>query len=359
MHAQILRGYLDTKTPLVILAAANLVNLLLDIILIPGARMGPTGAAIATTTAEWISAIAFLGVLAGNLPSADGDLGRNQLHKQSSSDDDDAAAAAAAAVVRNKQEGESDTYSLLRVVPTLSIPSWTEIKPLIVASSSVFLRTFVLQLGLSGAAAMAARGGIGDADDGGAAASVAAHQIALQLWLLCSFVCDALAAASQALIADSLGRKDTLAVRDVSKVVLWYTLLLGVVLAALLTVGDATGFLLGIFTKDLDTKAALSPLLVVLIATQPLNALVFTADGLLQGASEFTYQAKSMVLSVGVAVASFIAIESMDGYPKDTLLHVWEALAVLQLVRLITSFVKILDTDGPIDLLGTEEVTPT
>eukprot|EP00957_Ditylum_brightwellii_P073781 5606814-Ditylum_brightwellii.AAC.1 len=32
-----------------------------------------------------------------------------------------------------------------------------------------------------------------------ASASLAAHQIALQLWILCSFVCDALAAASQAL----------------------------------------------------------------------------------------------------------------------------------------------------------------
>ena len=44
-----------------------------------------------------------------------------------------------------------------------------------------------------------------------AASSIAVHQIALLLWLLCSFVCDALhvvAAASQALVADSIGRED-------------------------------------------------------------------------------------------------------------------------------------------------------
>ena len=33
-----------------------------------------------------------------------------------------------------------------------------------------------------------------------------ALQIALQLWLLCSFVTDALAVAAQALVADALGR---------------------------------------------------------------------------------------------------------------------------------------------------------
>ena len=48
----------------------------------------------------------------------------------------------------------------------------------------------------------------GDGIGSEAAASIAAHQIALQLWLLCSFVCDALAAASQALVADRIGRED-------------------------------------------------------------------------------------------------------------------------------------------------------
>ena len=89
----------------------------------------------------------------------------------------------------------------LSVVPSLSIPEWKEIKPLVVASSSVFLRTAVLQITLSSAAAMAAR------SEGGAA-SVAAHQIAIQLWMLCSFVADALAAASQGLVADGIGRDD-------------------------------------------------------------------------------------------------------------------------------------------------------
>ena len=47
----ILRGYLDTRTTLVVLLGTNFVNLSLDFVLIGWLRLGSTGAAIATTTA--------------------------------------------------------------------------------------------------------------------------------------------------------------------------------------------------------------------------------------------------------------------------------------------------------------------
>lgn len=168
----ILRGYLDTKTPIVVLVVANLINLVLDVILIAFAGMGPLGAGIATTTAEWISASIFLSVLAGKLPSASGQLGSNR---------------------------ETTTGEQVSIVPLLKLPEWSEVKPLVVASSSVFFRALSLQLSLSAAAAMAARGGANLTE--GAAASIAAHQIGIQLWILCSFFCDSLAAASQGLVS--------------------------------------------------------------------------------------------------------------------------------------------------------------
>eukprot|EP00566_Odontella_aurita_P009366 CAMPEP_0113533346 /NCGR_PEP_ID=MMETSP0015_2-20120614/4548_1 /TAXON_ID=2838 /ORGANISM="Odontella" /LENGTH=500 /DNA_ID=CAMNT_0000432377 /DNA_START=339 /DNA_END=1841 /DNA_ORIENTATION=+ /assembly_acc=CAM_ASM_000160 len=324
----VLRGYLDTKTPLIILLLANIVNLALDVVLITGAGMGPTGAAIATTTAEWIAVIAFLAVLGGILPSADGELGSNQL-------------------LKNKEESFSSSGQPLIVTPSLSIPPWKEVQPLIVASSSVFLRSIVLQIGLSGGAAMAARN-----DAASATASAAAHQIALQLWLLCSFVCDALAAASQALVADSLGRKDVITTRSVSNTIFAYSLGLGGILSMALFIGTNSGFLLDLFTKDQDIQSALGPLLAVIILAQPLNSFVFAADGVLQGASEFPYQAKTMALSVWVAVSSFIAFEYLGFGEQDTLVHVWYALVVLQLMRGFTSVLKLVESDGPIDLLA-------
>jgi putative MATE family efflux protein len=316
----VLRGYLDTTTPIFVLIFANLLNLVLDVALIVFAGMGPLGAAIATTTAEWVSAGLFLGVLAGRLPSATGELGRS------------------------KDQEIVAQY----IVPTMSIPPWEDIQPLIVASSAVFFRAVVLQLSLSAAAAMAARGGgTGDV----AAATVAAHQIGIQLWLLCSFFCDSLAAASQGLVADAMGREDPAAVRDVSKTVFTYGLMLGLFLGALLQAGDSTGLLFDIFTKDEAIRATLGKILPLIILAQPLNALVFAADGVLQGASEFPFQARAMALSGLIAVGTFVVLERGIG-DVDTLVHIWTALIALQFMRGVTSLWKLVERDGPINLLA-------
>jgi putative MATE family efflux protein len=316
----ILRGYLDTKTPIVILLVANAVNLALDIALIAGAKMGPTGAAIATTTAEWISAILFLLVLSGKLPSMDGELGKKKV---------------------DYDENIGAKSVQLIVTPSMTIPPWEEVEPLIVASSSVFLRSIVLQLFLSAAAAFAARG---------SASSISAHQIAIQLWILCSYTADALAAASQGLVADAIGREDTKDIHDVSKVVFVYSAILGVLLATLLFVGFSSGFLLDIFTNDAGTRTALINISALIVVAQPLNSLVFAADGVLQGASEFKYQAKSMALSGIIASVGFWVLQWTE-QSESLLSNVWLSLIMLQIMRGVTSAVRILDDDGPIKLL--------
>jgi Na+-driven multidrug efflux pump len=40
----ILRGYLDTKTPTIILLGSNAINLLLDVLLVAQLKLGPMGA---------------------------------------------------------------------------------------------------------------------------------------------------------------------------------------------------------------------------------------------------------------------------------------------------------------------------
>jgi Na+-driven multidrug efflux pump len=183
---------------------------------------------------------------------------------------------------------------------------------------------------------------------------VAAHQIGIQLWLLCSFFCDSLAAASQGLVADALGRDDRRDVVDVSRTVFLYSFVLGVLLSAVLWAGTATGFLFDVFSRDPGTRADLAGILPLIVAAQPLNALVFAADGVLQGASEFPFQARSMAASGIAAVASFAALEATAaaGQGASTLVHVWWALLVLQVVRGATSLWKLADPQGPIDLLS-------
>lgn len=306
----VLRGFLDTKTPIFVLVAANGINFVLDVVLIVGLGLGPMGAAIATTTAEWMAAGLFLAVLSGKLPS----------------------------------QGTEDRLS---IVPLLSVPAWNDVKPLLVASGSVLLRTLVLQVSLSGAAAMAAR------DELAPTASIAAHQIGIQLWLLCSFFCDSLAAASQGLVADALGREDKAAVLDVSRTVFLYSMILGLVLAGLLGAGQWSGWLLAMFTQDAEVQAALREILTLIILAQPLNALVFSADGVLQGASEFPYQARAMLMSGVTAVVTYVGLEYWQD-DADRLVHVWSALIALQVMRGLTSLWKLVDEKGPINLLATK-----
>ena len=318
----ILRGYLDTKTPIVILVAANVINFALDVILIVYGNMGPTGAAIATTSAEWISALLFLGVLAGKLPSASGDLGSS-----------------------NNNDVKSVVTST--IVPTLSIPPWEEIEPLVIASSSVFFRSLVLQAAISSAAALAARNG-----EAAAASSLGAHQIGIQLWLLCSFISDALAAASQGLVADALGRNSKADARDIAKTVFGYSLGLGLTLGSALYIGTASNFLLDFFTQDASTQQELARILPLIIFSQPLNSYVFATDGVIEGASEFTFQAQSMALSVGVTSGVFLTLQTMGYSDGDTLVQVWTSLIVLQLMRGVTASWKIAQQDGPIEILS-------
>ena len=146
---------------------------------------------------EWICALSLLSILAGKIPSVDGILGSNQQRRTIASEE--------ATQTSDNSELSSQVLQKIAVRPTCRIPAWEAMQPLVIASSSVFVRSFMLHLSIAGAAAMATRSG--DESDS-ASASIAAHQIALQLWLLCSFVCDALAAASQALVADRLGRND-------------------------------------------------------------------------------------------------------------------------------------------------------
>ncbi|KAL7435229.1 hypothetical protein ACHAXH_005933 [Discostella pseudostelligera] len=356
----VLRGYLDTKTPTIILLGSNLINLALDVILVGNMGLGPRGAGIATTVAEWIAALCFLAVLGGKIPST---------FEWNGSDS------------TSIDKRESDTLISvsaephLAVTPVLELPTWTEIRPLIVASSSVFLRSIVLQVAMSSAAAMAARSPTAASTSDiviaaaaatttatGASASVAAHQVALQLWLLCSFLCDALATASQALVADGIGRKDADAVRGICRIVFNWGLILGLTLSSVLWIGTSSGLLTDFFTSDELTRIELGKLLTIVILAQPLNSFVFAADGVLQGAGEFAYQAKSMALSVVCAFSMFTVLEYTSfghdillGGDGDTLVNVWWALITLQCMRGLTSLVKLVEETGPINLIGGKE----
>jgi putative MATE family efflux protein len=264
------RGYLNTRVPLYITVAANVLNaILVPVFLYMGQGVG--GIAAATVASEWAAALLFTILLARKNPSI--------------------------------------------------VPQWPrdldEIAPLVAASSAVVIRTVSLQAFLTFASATAARTGEG---------SIAAHQLASQLWLLLSFVCDSLAVAAQGLVAESLGRKDVISAREVANYCLGVAFCVGASLFGAFSLwGDSWAAL---FTTDMSVLNAVAPLIVIVGVMQPLNACVFSADGVLQGSLDFAYEAGVMVVSTIMAAACVAA-----GGQPDSLERVWLGLVLLQLGR--------------------------
>ena len=437
----IMRGCLDTVTPIYILLAANVLNLALDLVLILGADLGASGAAMATTSAEWGAAAMFLFAL--NRPNQEsseisttsttsnsnishqsdfscsgirGEAGNKDVAHPEAHNTATGPAAYTGEIVTNlMRKIDSPLLDLpVRIAPEWSLPSWTRLRPLLQASAAVFLRTAVLQACLTGATALVARGGASsletvahagmfelssggmdlDTDAAGVtsdagesnaallAAHVAAHQVATQVWLLCSFIADALAAAGQTLVADAMGKQLSAApttsshdnsaatgsqnmsddehlttnmrwpsctksddnmstslsgqdlheevapaamgrpraaaassvspAQEIARKVLVYSLILGAALAAGLSLGAAApGHAIPYaFTQDADIISALLPVLPIVIISQPLNAVVFAADGVVQGAQDFAFQAKSMLVSAVVAAACYYSLQT-------------------------------------------------
>jgi putative MATE family efflux protein len=266
-----LRGVADLRTPLVILIAGNVANLILEVLFVYGLGWGIEGSA-------WGTAIAQLGM----------------------------GAAFVVVILRQLHAGEARLQpALARRV--LSLGKW------------IFLRTTSLFASFLLAGAVATR--IGDA-------SIAAHQVAFQLWVFLALVLDSVAIAGQIIVGRELGAGRREEAYGASERMIWLSVALGAAFSvAMLALAS---LLPRAFTGDasvLDEAALLWPIFALM---QPLNGAVFALDGILIGASDGPFLAGSMVVAflacAAVLVASLIGDWGIRG--------VWAALLVLILVRL-------------------------
>jgi MATE family multidrug resistance protein len=273
----IFRGYLDTRTPLVVTLGLNVVNLVLDPILIFGFGMGITGAAIATVIAQWTGALWFLDLLLRRRRAALG--------------------------IR------------------LAVPRLAELAPFLRIGGALALRTFALIGTMTLATAVAARVGT---------VEVAAHQVATQVWLFLALVVDALAVAGQALVARYRGADDPRSARDASNRLLIWGLRIGVGLGLAFFV--LTPILPRMFTDEPSVVAAIRGIYPFIVFMQPLNAIVFVWDGVFLGAEDFRFLAWQMVLSGIAAMLVLLLVLPMGG----GLAGVWWGMVTLMLVRALT-----------------------
>jgi putative MATE family efflux protein len=265
-----LRGVADLRTPLVILAAGNAVNVVLNVLFVYGFDWNIEGSAAATAVGQTAMGVAFVVTLL-----------RSAGHE-------------------------------LRPRPAL-------MRRLLAVGRYIFIRTAALMSAFALAGAVVTR--FGDA-------SIAAHQIAFQLWLFLALALDAVAIAGQVLVGRALGAGERERAFDASARMIWLAVYAGVAFAIGLLVLEPV--LPRLFTSDelvLDQAAEIWLLFALM---QPLNGAVFALDGILIGASDGPYLAWSMVVSFAVcAVLSLAALEFDWG-----IVGVWVALVVLIVVRL-------------------------
>lgn len=263
----ILRGLQDTRTPLAVAVVGNLVNVALNLLLVYGLDLGITGSAIGTVLAQVGSAVALLVVV-------------------------DRAARRYGATRRPSAAG-------VRRAGRAGVP--------------LLLRTLTLRISLLlmtlGAAALTE-------------ADLAAMQIALTIWTFLAFTLDAIAIAAQALTGRYLGAGDLAGTRVITRRMLRWGWLTGLVTGAALAL--AAPFLGGLFTGDEQVQDLLTGVLLVAAAAQPVAGIVFVLDGVLIGAGDGRYLAW-----VGLPVlAVFAPAAGLAVAWGGTLVWLWVAFVV-------------------------------
>lgn len=157
----------------------------------------------------------------------------------------------------------------------------------LVMGRDLILRSLSFQVAFISAAAVAARFGT---------ASLAAHQILLQLWNFITLVLDSLAIAAQALTGAALGRGTVSVAKQVGQKVTFYSAVFAAGLGAVFALG--AGVIPRIFSTDTGVLAAISGPWWLMILMIILGGVVFALDGVLLGASDAAFLRTITIISV-------------------------------------------------------------
>lgn len=274
----ILRGLLDTKTPLVAAVLGFGGNAVLSVSLVHGAGLGIAGAAWGTVIAQWGMAIGLIAVVM---------VAGHRVH------------ASMRPHVRRVIDAALDGLPLL--VRTLA------------------LRAIILLT-------VAVAADFGDVP-------LAAYQVTTTVWSLLVFALDALAIAGQALTGAALGSGDAKGARAATAFMVRWGVWGGVALGAILLAVHRV--LPVLFTEDPQVRSAIAAGLVVVALAQPLSGYVFVIDGVLIGAGDGRWLAGSMVL-VLLAYLPIIALARVLGTGHGSawaVVALWVAFSGFMLVR--------------------------
>ena len=278
-------GMMDTVTPLKISLFANLFNAILDPILIFNAKMGVTGAALATLGAEIISCTLFL----------------TSLFKKRM-------------IVASK---------------LFKLPAWETLAPLIKGGAALQLRNFAMNLTF-----LAVTRVTQSVDNTGVAA--AAHAMAIQTFQLGGIVLLALSTVAQTVVPNAMVEKvdketgmksgGISSARETTNRLMSWGLVLGIALGALQVC--IFPFLSKASPLEEVRQAARIPAMYASLY-QIINGLVFIGEGVMVGTGSF------MQLSLSTLVATSFTLLGLNTLPTRFGLNgVWMSFGIFNCLRL-------------------------
>jgi len=266
-----LRGVSNLRRPLEIVVAANVVNLVLELLFVYGFHWGIAGSAAGTAIAQAGMGAAFV-------------------------------------------------IELLRPHAESRRPSLREMAPMVRVGRQIFVRTAALYASFLAAASVCAR--MGDAQLG-------AHQIGSQLFFFLALVLDAVAIAGQVIVGRMLGGGDADGAFDAAARMIGWSVVVGLVFA--LVLGPLYDVLPRAFIGDARVLHEAHELWPFLCVLQPIGGAVFALDGILIGASDTQFLMWSMLAASAIFITlAVLALERHWG-----IVGVWSALDVLLLARLV------------------------
>lgn len=293
------RGAADYRTPLVILAAANVLNVVLEVVLVFGFDLGVAGAAWSTVVAQTAAGCAFIVVIRGYLAPA----------------------------------------------PSRR-PVWSRMRPLVSAGSHLLLRVGSMLAVFTGSTAVAAR-----VDD----ATLAAHQVCLALFFLLALTLDALAVPAQTLVADELGRSSRSGARHLGDRVVVLSLVTAALVAALLAA--AAPLLARAFSADQAVVSrATTGLLVLAVLLLP-GAVAFAYDGVFIGAGDYRFLGRA---ALGYLLAVIPIAVIVLATPSLGIAGIWGGLTFWMVLRAYVNHRRfdVLFAVAPRSAAPTEPVEP-
>jgi putative MATE family efflux protein len=268
-----LRGVSDLRTPLVIVVVANAVNVVLNVVFIYGLDWGLAGSAWATVVAQ---------------------------------------AGMGAAFVRSLLAAPADSRR----------PALARMRPLARIGGEIFVRTAALYGSFLVASAVLARVGEN---------SLAAHQIAFQLFVFLALVLDAIAIAGQVIVGRTLGAGDAGAAHSAARRMIEWAVAAGALFG--LTMLALIDVIPRVFTSDAEVIERAQEIWPLFAAMQPANGAVFALDGILIGAGDTRFLMFGMLAA---ALGVFVPVALLSLALDLGIVGVWIGLVGLIAVRLAT-----------------------